>query len=147
MATYSLRLRCHLIWHSDAKESEVIPTVIQAKFIKPCASFFTGFFLFSISIELSSSPKPVFIGLSSHITHHNTATCDVRRWTNALFIKYPVYRTFHAQRDTPMYTNLNGFSIRFFVHTPHTMWSSDVYFDYLPVWGSLRLTPINCSVW
>ena len=23
--------------------------------------------------------KPVFIGLSSYITHHNTATCDVRK--------------------------------------------------------------------
>ena len=34
-----------------------------------------------ISIALSYSLKPVFIGLSSYITRHNTATCtcDVRR--------------------------------------------------------------------
>ena len=69
----------------------------------------------SISIVLSSSPKPVFIGLSSHITHHYTATCDVRRWTNALFIEYPVYRS-HSTHNVILcrIQNLNGFSIEIF---------------------------------
>ena len=77
----------------------------------------------------------------------------VRRWTNALLIKYPVYRshsaynvtlrriqnfngffyriflfTLRAQCDAPTYTKLEWLFISdFFVHTPCTTWRSDAY--------------------
>ena len=66
-----------------------------------------------ISIILSSSFKPVFIGLSSYITCHNTATCNVCKRT-ALYIEYPVHHSHSAHVTLRCIQNLNGFFIGFF---------------------------------
>ena len=87
--------------------------VIQAKFNKSCASGFSRSSILSRSLLLLSLSS-----MASLLTSFAIILPRVHRWTNALFIKYPVYRSHSAYNVTlRRIQNLNGFFYRIFLFT------------------------------